>query len=69
MPEMPEVETVRRGLAPHLVGTTISFVDLRRPNLRFPFPTDFEKILTGVKIEKIDRRSCLLYTSPSPRDP
>ena len=57
MPEMPEVETVRRGLAPHLVGTTISFVDLRRPNLRFPFPTDFEKILTGVKIEKIDRRS------------
>ncbi|MGY8644714.1 MAG: bifunctional DNA-formamidopyrimidine glycosylase/DNA-(apurinic or apyrimidinic site) lyase [Candidatus Poseidoniales archaeon] len=57
MPEMPEVETVRRGLVPHLVGTTISFVDLRRPNLRFPFPDDFEKTLTGAKIERIDRRS------------
>ena len=49
MPEMPEVETVRRGLVPHLVDTTISFVDLRRPNLRFPFPSDFEETLTGFK--------------------
>lgn len=57
MPEMPEVETVRRGLVPHLVGKTISFVDLRRPNLRFPFPNDFEDTLTGAKIERIDRRS------------
>ncbi len=57
MPEMPEVETVRRGLVPHLSGSVVSFVDLRRPNLRFPFPENFEEILTGSKIERIDRRS------------
>ena len=57
MPEMPEVETVRRGLVPHLSGSVVSFVDLRRPNLRFPFPENFEEILTGAKIERIDRRS------------
>ena len=57
MPEMPEVETVRRGLAPHLSGSVISFVDLRRLNLRFPFPENFEEILIGAKIERIDRRS------------
>ena len=57
MPEMPEVETVRRGLTPHLSGSIISFVDLRRPNLRFPFPENFEEILIGAKIERIDRRS------------
>ena len=57
MPEMPEVETVRRGLTPHLSGSIVSFVDLRRPNLRFPFPENFEEILTGAKIERIDRRS------------
>ena len=57
MPEMPEVETVRRGLTPHLSGSVVSFVDLRRPNLRFPFPDNFEEILIGAKIERIDRRS------------
>ena len=57
MPEMPEVETVRRGLTPHLSGSIVSFVDLRRPNLRFPFPENFEEILTGAIIERIDRRS------------
>ena len=57
MPEMPEVETVRRGLTPQLSGSIVSFVDLRRPNLRFPFPENFEEILIGAKIERIDRRS------------
>ena len=57
MPEMPEVETVRRGLTPHLSGSVVSFVDLRRSNLRFPFPDNFEEILIGAKIERIDRRS------------
>ena len=57
MPEMPEVETVRRGLTPHLSGSIVSFVDLRRPNLRFPFPENFEEILIGAQIERIDRRS------------
>ena len=57
MPEMPEVETVRRGLAPHLSGSMVSFVDLRGPNLRFQFPDNFEVILIGAKIVRIDRRS------------
>ena len=40
MPELPEVETVRRGLDPVLAGATIDAVDQRRPDLRFPFPPD-----------------------------
>jgi len=57
MPEMPEVETVRRGLEPHWVGRRISFVDLRRPNLRFPFPDGFDEGLTGATVEGIGRAS------------
>ncbi len=54
---MPEVETVRRGLIPHLIGRRISFVDLRRPDLRFPFPDDFEEGLMDSTVEAIGRRS------------
>ena len=57
MPEMPEVETVRRGLIPHWVGRRISFVDLRRPDLRFPFPSNLEEALTGAKVVEIGRAS------------
>ena len=57
MPEMPEVETVRRGLIPHWVGRRISFVDLRRPDLRFPFHEGFEEGLTEAKVEEIGRAS------------
>ena len=57
MPEMPEVETVRRGLEPHWVGRRISFVDLRRPDLRFPFPDGFDEGLTGATVEGIGRAS------------
>jgi formamidopyrimidine-DNA glycosylase len=57
MPELPEVETVRNGLIPHLVGRRISFVDLRRDDLRFPFPNGFEEGLTDSRVEAIDRRS------------
>lgn len=57
MPELPEVETVRRGLEPALVGATITAVDQRRPDLRFPFPEDFAKRLTGRRIETLQRRA------------
>ena len=43
MPELPEVETVRRGLAPSLVGARILRVELRRPDLRIPFPQGFRQ--------------------------
>ena len=50
MPELPEVETVRRGLAPHLEGRRIRSVRLNRPDLRFPFPARFADRLTGAAI-------------------
>ena len=57
MPELPEVETVRRGLTPVLVGARLRRVEQRRPNLRFPFPPDFIKRLEGQRIEALDRRA------------
>lgn len=57
MPELPEVETVRRGLAPALVGATIRRVELRRGDLRFPFPQDFSARLTGRRILDLRRRA------------
>jgi formamidopyrimidine-DNA glycosylase len=57
MPEMPEVETVRRGLAPVLVGARIEKVEQRRPDLRFPFPSRFVERIVGRRIEKLTRRA------------
>jgi formamidopyrimidine-DNA glycosylase len=57
MPELPEVETVRRGLAPVMLGARIDKVDLRRPDIRFPFPDSFETRLTGRRIVDMSRRA------------
>lgn len=57
MPELPEVETVRRGLAPALEGRRLERVTLGRPDLRFPFPEDFVARLEGRRIERLDRRA------------
>lgn len=57
MPELPEVETVRRGLEPVLAGARLSKVRQNRPDLRFPFPDDFSARLDGATIERIDRRA------------
>ena len=57
MPELPEVETVRRGLAPALEGATIVRVELRRKDLRLPFPPDFARRLTGRRIVALRRRA------------
>ena len=57
MPELPEVETVRRGLAPHLVGRRIVRVDQRRPDLRWPIPPDLVQVLTGAQVTGLRRRS------------
>ena len=57
MPELPEVETVCRGLAARLQGRRLVRVLQRRPDLRFPLPTRFAKRLTGRRIERIDRRA------------
>ena len=57
MPELPEVETVRRGLAPHLVGRRIVRVDQRRPDLRWPMQPDLVQVLTGAQVTGLRRRS------------
>lgn len=57
MPELPEVETVRRGLAPHLEGRRIKSVELRRKDLRIPFPRGFAKALTGARVDHLERRA------------
>jgi formamidopyrimidine-DNA glycosylase len=57
MPELPEVETVRRGLEPALVGSTIVRLERRRPDLRFPFPPDFDERLVGRKVTALARRA------------
>ncbi len=57
MPELPEVETVRRGLVAAMEGKRIAGVTLRRPDLRFPIPADFAARLTGRRIVRIDRRA------------
>ncbi|MEM8665299.1 MAG: bifunctional DNA-formamidopyrimidine glycosylase/DNA-(apurinic or apyrimidinic site) lyase [Pseudomonadota bacterium] len=57
MPELPEVETVRRGLAPVMEGARIKRVILARADLRFPFPPGFARRLTGRRIETLGRRA------------
>ncbi|RYF94710.1 MAG: bifunctional DNA-formamidopyrimidine glycosylase/DNA-(apurinic or apyrimidinic site) lyase [Caulobacteraceae bacterium] len=57
MPELPEVETVRRGLAPTLEGHRLVRVQQLRPDLRFPFPDGFVQRLTGATILRLDRRA------------
>lgn len=57
MPELPEVETVVRGLRPKLEGRVLERVEQRRPDLRFPLPRDFAKRLTGRRVERILRRA------------
>ena len=57
MPELPEVETVRRGLEPVLVGASITRVEQRRPDLRIPFPENFSARLTGRRVERLTRRA------------
>jgi formamidopyrimidine-DNA glycosylase len=57
MPELPEVETVMRGLQPVLEGRRIASVALRRDGLRFPFPPDFAERLSGRTVTALWRRA------------
>ena len=68
MPELPEVETVRRGLAPVMEGALIERVEQRRPDLRFPFPPDFVARLTGHRVEALGRRAKYLLADLSGGD-
>lgn len=57
MPELPEVETVKRGLEPVMTGAAIVRVEQRRADLRFPFPVDFSSRLAGRRIGSLGRRA------------
>ena len=65
MPELPEVETVRRGLAPVMEGARFVRVERRRPDLRFPFPKNFSKRLEGQTVEGLGRRAKYLLADLS----
>ena len=57
MPELPEVETVRRGLEPALVGRRVKSVRLNRPDLRFPFPAQLAETVSGKCVTALRRRA------------
>ena len=65
MPELPEVETVRRGLAPVLVGRRIERMEIRRRDLRLPIPDGVEDRLTGRRIDALERRAKFLLVNLS----
>jgi len=68
MPELPEVETVRRGLQPAMEGARFERVELRRGNLRFPFQPDFTDRLTGQTVTGLGRRAKYLLADLSSGD-
>jgi formamidopyrimidine-DNA glycosylase len=65
MPELPEVETVRRGLEPAMVGARFTKVAQRRPDLRFPFPERFAQRLDGQEVQSLSRRAKYLLADLS----
>jgi formamidopyrimidine-DNA glycosylase len=68
MPELPEVETVRRGLAPAMEGERFDKVEVRRGDLRWPLPKDFAQKLHGKLVEGLGRRAKYLLADLSSGD-
>lgn len=66
MPELPEVETTRAGLAPHLIGKRITGVTLRRPDLRWPIPDEIKTNLPKQQILGVRRRAKYLLIDTAP---
>lgn len=56
MPELPEVETTRRGIAPHIVGHAVERVEVRNHSLRWPVPADLQTLLQGQNLLDLERR-------------
>ncbi|MDE2373219.1 MAG: DNA-formamidopyrimidine glycosylase, partial [Hyphomicrobiales bacterium] len=65
MPELPEVETVRRGLEPAMQGARFAKVEARRADLRWPLPADFVRRLTGKTVTGLGRRAKYLLADLS----
>ena len=66
MPELPEVETTRRGIAPHVEGRVVTRAILRRPNLRWPIPDEITQVFVGQRVSATERRAkyLLLHSDP-----
>ncbi len=65
MPELPEVETSCRGIAPHLIAQTITGIIIRQPKLRWPIPDELPHLLTGQSITAVTRRAKYLFITTS----
>lgn len=66
MPELPEVETTRRGIAPYVEGQIVQAVEVREPRLRWPVPPQLPQQLQGQRIDRIHRRGkYLLFETPA----
>lgn len=63
MPELPEVETTCRGIAPHIEGQRIERVIVRQPRLRWPVPETLAQTLTGLSVRSVSRRAKYLLVS------
>jgi formamidopyrimidine-DNA glycosylase len=64
MPELPEVETTRRGLLPYVVGRTIARVEVREPRLRWTVSKKLPRALAGARVDSLERRAkYLLFTT------
>lgn len=57
MPELPEVETTRRGIEPHITGQSIQCLHVRQPQLRWPIPKQLSQLLKGQRIASVERRA------------
>jgi len=65
VPELPEVETVRRGLEPVMQGARFTKVEAQRGDLRWPLPKDFVQRLQGQRVERLNRRAKYLLADLS----
>lgn len=63
MPELPEVETTRRSIAPHIVNQSIARIIVRNSRLRWPIPDNLEAVLTGLTIQTVTRRAKYLLVN------
>lgn len=65
MPELPEVETTRRGIEPHVLGRTVKAVIIREDRLRWPIAPELQQCITGQQVDRVERRAkyILLGTS------
>ncbi len=65
MPELPEVETTRRGIAPHLIDQRIRQIIVRQPQLRWPIPSDINQLMSGQTVLSVTRRSKYILINSS----